>query len=594
LEQDLKLKNNEMDDFNDISKKINNIYEEIKDVKEKLRRYPFILEKGEKLMSIIISSRDEKMLYSLPCKNNNTINDIEKKFYKEFPEYFDNKNIFLYKGKLVDKFETLQKNNIKNGDILILEFADNINIVMNQKFKNPNFVDYYDVIVHIDSIKNINKGWKIEMNQIGKQNYQNNKNEKLIKIGVIGNANTGKSFLLSKISKMVLPSGMSIKTEGLSIKYPDLNLFKNRRIVLLDSAGLDYPVLISDENQNSINKIDLFKEKFREKLITELFLQNYIMHYSDILIIVVDSLSFSEQKLLMKIKKEIDKAKLIKPLFIIHNLKSFTSVEQVKDYIYNSLLKSATFTLEDGQRTTMEFEDRPGIYFYEKDKEKYKERNIFHLIFANEDSEAGKYYNPFTLTFIENYFSNIQYLKSFDVIDSIKERFMAISKDILNGNGKKITKESFDNSFPYMIKLKGENEIILKKCLIDELVFTNLKANGFEPTYNIYKKDNKIIVRVETPGNIFIESIVEILDEYYIIKIKGEKSLDKEPEKLDDNIYNTREYGKFCLEIPLKIGEYLLAREPPEINVLKGVLILKYNLVKKEEIMVFKGDYEDI
>ena len=38
-------------------------------------------------MSIIISSRDEKMLYSLPCKNNNIINDKEKKLYREFPEY---------------------------------------------------------------------------------------------------------------------------------------------------------------------------------------------------------------------------------------------------------------------------------------------------------------------------------------------------------------------------------------------------------------------------------------------------------------------------------------------------------------------------
>ena len=90
---------------------------------------------------------------------------------------------------------------------------------------NPNFIDFYDVIVHIDSIKDINKGWKIEMNQKGKQNYQNHKSEKVIKIGVIGNANTGKSFILSKLSKRELPFGMSIKTEGLSIKYPDTTEF---------------------------------------------------------------------------------------------------------------------------------------------------------------------------------------------------------------------------------------------------------------------------------------------------------------------------------------------------------------------------------
>ena len=94
-------------------------------------------------------------------------------------------------------------------------------IIGNQTFVKPNFVEFYDIIVHIDSIKEINKGWKIEMNQNGEQNYQKFKNEKVIKIGVICNANKGKSFILAKISKMELPSGMSIKTEGLSIKYPD-------------------------------------------------------------------------------------------------------------------------------------------------------------------------------------------------------------------------------------------------------------------------------------------------------------------------------------------------------------------------------------
>jgi len=52
-------------------------------------------------------------------------------------------------------------------------------------------------------------------------------------------------------------------------------------------------------------KNELFREKSREKLITELFLQNYIINNSDILIVVVDSLSFSEQKLLLKVKKEM-------------------------------------------------------------------------------------------------------------------------------------------------------------------------------------------------------------------------------------------------------------------------------------------------
>ena len=471
-------------------------------------------------------------------------------------------------------------------------------IIVNQKFEKPNFTDFYDVIVHIDSIKDINKGWKIEMSQIGEQNYQNNKNKKVIKIGVIGNANTGKSFLLSKISRMAIPSGMSIKTEGLSIKYPDSTLFHNRRIALLDSAGLEYPVLISDEYEKDINKNDFFKEKCREKLITELFLQNYIINNSDILIIVIDSLSFSEQKLLIKIKREMDRAKLTIPLYIIHNLKSFTSVEQVKDYINKTLFKSATFTLEQGHTISTKIEQNSGIYFLEKlndkNKNKIKERKIFHLIYANENSVAGKYYNQFTLNFIEKAYQNISD-EPFDVIESIKERYIELSKDIIERtkSDKTITKESFDDSIPNLIKLKDDSEIILKKCLIDELGFSNLKANNFEPTYNIYKKNNKLIVRFEVPGNTGdISSEIELSGEYNIIKITGFKKQDKEPEK-DDNIFNTREYGNFYFEIPLKTKDYLLSGEDFPYKIKKGVCILEFNLLEKEKKIIHKVDDDD-
>ena len=170
-------------------------------------------------------------------------------------------------------------------------------IIGNEKMilnKDANFTDFYDIIVDIKSVKDICQGWEIKMSKRAEEDYAKLKEDKVIRIGVIGNANKGKSFLLSKISKINLPSGTNIRTEGLSIKYPDLNKYENRRIVLLDSAGLETPVLIDDENKKEEN--DLFKEKSREKLITEFFLQNYIINNSDILLIVVGILTYSEQK----------------------------------------------------------------------------------------------------------------------------------------------------------------------------------------------------------------------------------------------------------------------------------------------------------
>ena len=555
------------------------------------------------------------------------LNEEKIKQEKEINNLNRNKNLleFAINGD-IEKINILNQlgvegDNLKKNNNNLIQIDNNSNQIKgNQKYIKEKFIDFYDVIIHIDSIKDINKGWKIEFNEKAKEKYESLKSQKIIKVGVIGNSNKGKSFLLSKISKIKLPSGTSIRTEGLSIKYPDLETFKDRKIVLLDSAGLETPVLNLNKADNfpddKIN--ELFREKSREKLITELFLQNYIINNSDVLIAVVGILTYSEQKLLMKIKKEIERSKINIPLFIIHNLITYTSVQQVQEYINDFLLKSATFTLEGGHKISTKIQTKTGMYYYETNKD----QKIFHLIFANENSEAGKYYNQFTLDFLENNYQGVTHLENFDVIETIKERFLKLSKDIIekkdekeqkhseekngkvneNNNTKNshedktdedISKLKFDDSNPELIKLKDEKEIILKKCLIDELGFSNLKANGFEPTYNLFKQENKIIVRVEAAGNCKLDSDIEFAGEYNIIKLWGEKKKDKEPKNEKDNIFNTREYGNFSLEIPLKTEDYLLSNEPPSIENKKGILFLEYNLAKKAKKIGFETTKDD-
>ena len=75
---------------------------------------------NEKLISIIISSMDEKILYSIICKSTDTTSNLEKELYKEYPELSNINHIFLYNGKEINKFETLESNKIKNGYTLIL------------------------------------------------------------------------------------------------------------------------------------------------------------------------------------------------------------------------------------------------------------------------------------------------------------------------------------------------------------------------------------------------------------------------------------------------------------------------------------------
>ena len=534
--------------------------------------------------------------------------ELIKKYFKKtkielLSEEFERTEEYIYELKkniqyLVDENKQLveEKKQLSEENKKLkyyLNMKSEINNINDDKHLVMNVNDFYDAVINIKSIRDISKGWEIKMSERMMNNYEKFKTEKNIRIGVIGNSNKGKSFLLSKISKSYLPSGSSIRTEGLSFKYPEI---EDKRIILLDSAGLETPVLqeskqleIKIENEEINNKIekdkhsvDDFKDKSREKLITELFLQNYIINNSDILLIVVGILTYSEQKLINKIKslQKPNKTKVNKALFIIHNLMTFTLKKQVEEYINEYLLKSITFSLEEGHYISTNINSKKGKYFYEKNIE--ENRNIFHLIYANEGSEAGDYYNEFTLNFLDNSFQNITDLKPFDVIETIKNRFIDLSQEIIENLDKPITISDF-NDDKKTIKLLNINNFTLKKCFIDELGFSNLKSNEFEPKYNYYKKDDKIAIKIEAPGNISKKLNIsrEESDGYKIIKIRGEKENEEEPEDINENIYSSREFGKFCVQCPIKSEDsYIIKNQDPTFKYENGLIILEYQIEK--------------
>ena len=100
------------------------LYKEIYDLNEKLKRYPVVLEQNEKLISIIFTSSEQKKYYSIICKNTDNINKLEGEFYREYPQFSETDNYFMCKGKLLNKFHTFESNNIKNGDVIIVNQRD--------------------------------------------------------------------------------------------------------------------------------------------------------------------------------------------------------------------------------------------------------------------------------------------------------------------------------------------------------------------------------------------------------------------------------------------------------------------------------------
>ena len=102
--------------------------EQIKELKEKIKRYPFVLEKNERLMAIIFYSVNQKVHYPMICKNTDTIHKLEEKLYEEYPNLSERENYFLCKGGLINKFQSFEKMKIKNGDIIILNRNDSSQI----------------------------------------------------------------------------------------------------------------------------------------------------------------------------------------------------------------------------------------------------------------------------------------------------------------------------------------------------------------------------------------------------------------------------------------------------------------------------------
>jgi len=100
------------------------LYKKIDNLNETLKRYPVILEKDEILISIIFESSDQTMHYSMICKNTDTISDLEKKLYKEYPDFIDSDNVFLSKGNLINRNKSFESYNIKNGDIIVVSKRD--------------------------------------------------------------------------------------------------------------------------------------------------------------------------------------------------------------------------------------------------------------------------------------------------------------------------------------------------------------------------------------------------------------------------------------------------------------------------------------
>lgn len=455
-------------------------------------------------------------------------------------------------------------------------------------------LEFYDLIFQIDSILSLKTGWELKFSEKGLKTYNEYKNLNSTVIGVIGNGNKGKSFILQRISGMPMISGYSVKTEGLSLKYPN-NIKKN--IICLDTAGLETPILETNEYKLSAGKSEkeineMISTLSLDKQLTEFFLQNFVIKYSNILIAVVGQLSYSDQKLLNRIKKDCKN----KELFIVHNLNNLHSIEEVKDYIENTLKTSLTFKLRE--ETFIELnqrnedkgkDDQVQIYYVEEELiQQKKDENtdnpndttdkhrIVHLVIAFEGSVAGKYYNQKAYDFLKMKCETHVSKRKFEVIKKVKSLLFYLSKDIMEEPINKM--EDIEND-EKVIRLRDKKTILLKKCFVNELGYSNFYGRSFTPKYSYYidESKNHFIISFEFNGETseFTKTYSNLYGNH-IIKVLGTKKKDEIKSKYG---MTTKESGNFEIDIRVQASSVLLkGKEPIEQKFQNGIVKLIYEL----------------
>ena len=120
-----------------------------------------------------------------------------------------------------------------------------------------------------------------------------------------------------------------------------------------------------------------------------------------------------------------------------------------------------------------------------------------------------------------------------------------------------------------------------------------MNSNDFIPVYNYYKKNDKLIIKIEAPGNCVLRAYINKFGEYAYIRINGIKKKDKEPFEIKDNIYNNRKFGEFSINISLKTSDYNIKNEQPEIQERKGIFIITYT-IQENNSCIYNQREDDI
>ena len=415
----------------------------------------------------------------------------------------------------------------------------------------------YDIKIRMESLNELLNGWDIKYGNDGMNKYMNLRNKDILLIGIIGLKNRGKSYLLSKLLKE--NEYKKEDNNNLYLKYI-INSNKNFNCGIIDTPGLGKYLKKDDKNKS-------IKELEKINIQMDNFIINFVLKKSNFIICIVGLLEYNDQKLINKLKLKDEEYKKeykqFKKIFVIHNLKELSTKDEVMNYINNILLKSLTFNLSEKDGNLAQNLSNANYntkYYIEKNSN--KELEIYHLIIAKENTEAGNYYNESTYKFIIEQYNSFHSFIKFDMIKEIKEEIQLISKNILTKEIKSL--DDFENS-DNKIKLKNKFEFYHND---DEDINTDFSYLTLKPKYSYYKINNnsQLLIIIEMPGQIMEQKFVcgkKPKNGYYLMTFSGKKVINF-PENLEEqkkagSYFSNIDIGEFSETIKINVENFQLA-----------------------------------
>jgi len=553
-----------------------------------------------------------------------------------------------------EKAEVIAENKLLNDEKQFLEQKLNETLDQLEKLKKPEpvilahptyletrtpaneFNKYYDCSIITGKLISLLAGlsWSIDLKEGYLNKFKIRSALNSLKIGVIGFENVGKSYLVGKILDEEVPQGKRTKTKGLSLIYS--NKFDNCTII--DTIGANASTnhkAIRAELEDYFAKHNLTKDEIDEMLeqddiLVEDLIQEFLIKNTEVLLIVVGKIEREERNFIQRIKDKGGKR-----IIIIHNLYDTQTIEEANEIINDKIIN--TFNTRT-QSFCKKPKDKQNQYVYRENADD----DIEHLPIAQENTEAGNYFNKPAINYLRSVISTTAHTPELDLVQAFSDHLNTHFSRYLNVKEPKVerTKQNKEDE-----EKESPDEILLNESMEDfrsigknEEYEEYLEHRAFKEPVNIVKtegdcpqelklshfkrftlnmgklsqrrcstkkgyidvpysvkivtkeKEKLLQLEFEVAGFFKEEELefgVESKNNQIFVKIRGESKNNVTRNAQDEKLCeNTRRFGMFEIEIePIQLKNYSISpfQEPKFIKE-EGVNGLKILTFKLEEV----------